>query len=112
MTGHQPCNFGYELNPLARYDRDRLNRTDRDAIAATRAGRSIDDRAASLAGSDADGGVIANFCATAAGNATSLDTGGRAADRRQQSGRRLVGVPLGFSISGFRRKEGGQQGAS
>ena len=73
MTGDQPCNFGDELDPLARYHRDRLDRTDRDAIAATRASRGIDDGAQLLAGEDADGCVIADFRAAAAVDAMPLD---------------------------------------
>ena len=73
MTGNQPRNFGNELDPLAWQNRDRLDRADRDTVAAAGAGRGVDDRAFSLAGKDTNGGVIADFRATAATHALLLD---------------------------------------
>lgn len=110
MTGNQPCNFGCELDPLARYHGDRLDGADRDAIAAARAGRGIDDGAAPLAGEDSDRGMIANFRATPAGHAMPLDAdvgSGDAGNRRP-----LIHARRARGIAGCDRKYGRQQCAT
>lgn len=112
MTGDQPCNFGNELDPLARYHRDRLDRADRNTIAAAGAGSGIDDGAQLLAGEDADGGAIADFRAAAAVDAMPLDAGVCSGEGRQQAQARLVRTRQIFGFARCEGKNGSKKRAS
>jgi len=105
MTGNQPCNFGHELDPLAGQNADGFDGAGRNAVAAARAGRNIDDRSPCLAREDANGAVIANFRATAAGHTLLFDADVRSGQSRHQP-RLLLIHSWGGRIVGYFGKKG------